>query len=285
VATSPRSVSVLVRIATTVVLLVAPDLAAEPQGKSIDVAVLVDGTVAVATVTVEDPVYKKAKHYAGHQLAALLRKAWPDVDRWAAEGAMLVFRCADGYSPSMQLSLALSGEGIIATRDLDRAIGDPWEPFSHGKEIITPAPFYLVWRGIDATDASHKWPYQLVSVSVEGFDRRYGNAAPGETASEDVRRGFRLFVEHCAGCHSVNLAGGELAPELNVPRNITEYWSPEHLAAFINAPESYRARSKMPGFVILPTQTGHLSCPISWPCEPGKSARMGSADDCCGVRK
>jgi cytochrome c2 len=243
--------SVFVHLVTIMSLQVAPVLATESQGKPIDIAALVDGTVAGATVTVEDPTYKKPKRYAGHQLADLLRKAWPDADRWAAEGAMLVFRCADGYSPSMQLSLALSGDGIVATHDLDRPVADPWEPFSHGKEMITPAPYYLVWRGIDAKDASHKWPYQLVSISIEGFDRRYGNAAPGEAASADVRRGFRLFVEHCAACHSVNLAGGELAPELNVPRNITEYWPADHLAAFIKAPESYRARSKMPGFAHL----------------------------------
>lgn len=231
--------------------LIAAGVAAEPLGKPADIAVLADRTVAEVSVAVEDPVYKKPKRYAGHRLADLLRKAWPEADRWAAEGAVLVLRCIDGYAPSMDLARALSGDGIVATRDLDRPVSDPWEPFPHGKETITPAPFYLVWRGVDAADANYKWPYQLVSLAVETFDRRYGNAAPGDEASEEARRGFRLFVQNCASCHSMNLVGGELGPELNVPRNITEYWPAEHLAGFIKAPDSYRARSKMPGFAHL----------------------------------
>lgn len=250
-AISARRMSATGRIATIMAVLVVPNLAAEPIGKPVDIAVLADGAIAAITVAVEDPVYKRAKRYAGYHLADLLHKAWPEADRWAAEGALLVFRCIDGYSPSMDLSRALSGDGIVAMRDLDRPVSDPWEPFSHGKETITPAPFYLVWRGAHAADANYKWPYQLVSLSVETFDRRYGNAAPGDGASEEVRRGFRLFVQNCASCHSVNLVGGELAPELNVPRNVTEYWSAEHLAAFVKAPNTYRARSKMPGFAHL----------------------------------
>jgi mono/diheme cytochrome c family protein len=232
-------------------LLVAPSSAAEPLGKPAEIAVLAGRAMATVTIAIEDPVYKKPKRFAGHRLADLLHKAWPEADRWAAEGAVLVFRCVDGYSPSMDLARALSGDGIVATRDLDRPVTDPWEPFSQGKETVTPAPFYLVWRGVDPADANYKWPYQLVSLSVETFDRRYSDAAPGDVASEEARRGFRLFVQHCAACHSVNLVGGDLAPELNVPRNITEYWSAEHLAGFIKAPEAYRARSKMPGFAHL----------------------------------
>lgn len=59
-------------------------------------------------------------------------------------------------------------------------------------------------------------------------------------------------MQNCPSCHSVNLVGGDLGPEPNVPRNVTEYWSAAHLAAFVKAPETYRARSKMPGF-------GHLA--------------------------
>lgn len=239
-------------IAILIGFLIAPNLAAEPVGKPTNIASLVDVQFPKVTVAIEDPVYKKPKRFSGQRLADLLRMAWPEVDRWAADGAELVFHCNDGYSPSMDLTRALSADGIVVSRDLDRPISDPWEPFSQGKETITPAPFYLVWRGIDATDANYKWPYQLISFSVEAFDHRYGNAAPGDGVSDKAKRGFRLFVQNCASCHSVNLVGGELAPELNVPRNITEYWKSEDLAAFIKAPETYRARSKMPSF-------GHLA--------------------------
>lgn len=233
-------------------LLFAQVAAAQPMGKPADIASLIGTTAPAITVAIDDPVYRKPKRYAGHALAGLLRKAWPEVDRWATQGAVLVLHCADGYAPSMDLARALSADGIVAVRDLDRRESDSWEPFLQGKEMITPAPFYLVWRGVDGADANYKWPYQLVSLSIESFDRRYDKAAPPEGANAQVQHGFRLFVQHCASCHSINLAGGDLGPELNVPRNITEYWPAGHLAAFIRAPETYRAGSKMPGF-------GHLA--------------------------
>lgn len=226
--------------------------AAEPLGKRVELAGLVKPDAPTTAVILDDPVYKARKLYAGLSLAALLRQAWPDADRWAAQGAELVFHCADGFSPSMDLRRALAGGGVVALRDLDRPESDPWEPFMHGKETITPAPAYLVWPGADPADVNFKWPYQLVGMSVETFDRRYGGAAPGDAASAEARRGFRLFVENCIACHSINLVGGDVAPELNAPRNVIEYWAPEHLAAFIKAPETYRLRSKMPSFAHLP---------------------------------
>lgn len=37
-------------------------------------------------------------------------------------------------------------------------------------------------------------------------------------------------------------------PELNVPRNLVEYWGTDDLAPFIRIARDYHARSKMPGF-------------------------------------
>lgn len=251
---------------------------AHPTGKRVEIAIVLGSGAAVVTAEVADPVYKKPKRYEGHDLAGLVRKAWPDADRWATQGAELVFHCADGFAPSIDLARALAGAGVVATRDLDQPAGQAWEPFPHGKETITPAPYYLVWRGVDPADGSYKWPYQLVAISIETFDRRYGNAAPGDGASDDARRGFRLFVQNCAACHSINLVGGDLGPELNVPRNVTEYWPSEHLANFIKAPETYRLRSKMPDFLHLAeaerssiiayliAMRGHKICPAGSAC-------------------
>ena len=243
--------SLLGRLLALALMVVSPAAMGEPVGKRVDVVALTGGSAPAITVAIQDPVYKKPKRYAGHDLAALLRRAWPEADRWAAEGAELVFHCEDGYSPSMDLARALTGHGVVAARDLDRPANDPWEPFAKGRGTVVPAPFYVVWRDVDPADANFRWPYQLVSLSVETFDRRYGNAAPPAGTAEEARNGFRLFVQNCASCHSVNMVGGDVAPELNVPRNITEYWSAEHLAAFVKEPETYRLRSKMPGFKHL----------------------------------
>lgn len=39
-----------------------------------------------------------------------------------------------------------------------------------------------------------------------------------------------------------------MAPELNYPVNVTEYWQPQWLARFINDPQSVRTNSKMIAF-------------------------------------
>jgi len=64
-------------------------------------------------------------------------------------------------------------------------------------------------------------------------------------------RGFHVFKENCLKCHSLNLQGGDLAPELNIPQNITEYRSIDFLNQFIRRPEQFRLKSKMPSFASL----------------------------------
>jgi len=212
-----------------------------------------DSGIAPQDVTVNDQTYKRPMRYRGYPLAELLRRTWKDVDAVAAQGAELVFRAADGYAPSMDLAKALKGKAVIAFRDLARPEGDPWEPFLQGKARITPAPYYLVWPGIDPADATYKWPYQLVEIEIQSFEQRYGAAVPKSAggAGDGARRGFLVFKENCMGCHSVNLVGGDLAPELNVPKNVTEYWRPNDIRALVRDAATFRARTKMPSFPQL----------------------------------
>jgi mono/diheme cytochrome c family protein len=209
--------------------------------------------LAAEDVTVDDPVYKRTTRYRGYPLAVLLRRHYKDVERLASEGAELVFHASDGYSPSMDLAKALHGRGIIAFRDINRTETDPWETFLQGKERITPAPYYLVWPGVRPDDAAYKWPYQLVTIEIQSFEKRFGAAVPKSAGGggDRARRGFVVFRDNCMGCHSVNLVGGDLAPELNVPKNVTEYWRPNDIRALIRDASSFRARSKMPAFPQL----------------------------------
>ena len=61
-------------------------------------------------------------------------------------------------------------------------------------------------------------------------------------------KGFAIFKSSCIRCHSINLQGGDLGPELNAPQNVTEYWRPEILRAFIQNSTAFRYKSKMPAF-------------------------------------
>jgi mono/diheme cytochrome c family protein len=215
---------------------------------SLDLTALAAGDLPEpVSVAVDDPVYRERKNYEGYPLAAMLARL-PGLDDLRSRGAVAIFEAADGYKAVMSLENALAQGGVIARRDLDAPAGEAWLPFMQGKERMTPAPYYLVWPERSHADWTFVWPYQLVRISVQPFAAAFGAAAPPDGAAETARKGFDLFRTYCLRCHSVNLAGGELAPELNVPRNIGDYWPREHLRAFILDPAQYRARSKMPSF-------------------------------------
>lgn len=237
-------------LALLAALAVAP--AAPAAERTVDLTRFLDapGDLPTVSVEVDDPVYETTKRYEGFALDEVLRRAFPGLDEARAAGTELVLRAADGYAPSMGLDRALEGGGVIAFRDLDVEAQPGWRAFQQGKATLTPAPYYLVWPGVEPDDARYKWPYQLVEVALVPFAEKYGAAVP-EGADDDARHGFVLFKENCMSCHSVNLVGGDLAPELNVPRNIAEYWAREHLVGLIRDASAYRARSKMPAFPDL----------------------------------
>jgi mono/diheme cytochrome c family protein len=246
------------RMACAALCLAAMFFVQPAAAEKIDLTKALKGAgLPTVTVSVDDPVYKRKMRFEGYRLADALRKLVPALPRFQASGAELVLRAADGYSPSMSLTLALSRNGIIAFRDLSRPENDPFEKVAQGKKTVSPAPYYLVWPDVDPKDTKFKWPYQLVEIEVKSYADHFGEAVPRDTRGargKRAERGFALFREHCIQCHSVNLVGGKLGPELNVPKNITEYWLPDILPDFIKNASAYRARSQMPPFENLSQQ-------------------------------
>lgn len=203
----------------------------------------------IDSVVVNDPVYNKHKRYAGYWLSEIFALAGVHPD----SNAVLTFTALDGYKASIDVAdIQKTGvKAFVAVADLDKEEG--WEKFQHGKELITPAPYYLVWQTplVDVTPPNVKlpWPYQMVEISIhkadEGLQKLFEES---KDKSESVTRGNKVFQQNCASCHSLNLEGGVLGPELNVPKNILEYEDRKFLKDFIGDPNSFRARSKMPAF-------------------------------------
>lgn len=206
----------------------------------------------------DDPVYKKAKEYEAIPLSQVLSKL--DISEFtSAKDSVVVFAAKDGYNVAMSLADAKSEKGYIAFRDTSAPAGQKWVEFKFGKEMTTPAPYYLIWsrQGIDKW--RYPWPFQLASISIQPASAYFGAAAPVQ-ANEGAGRGFNLFTTYCIRCHSINLSGGNVGPELNIPKNITEYFIENELSGFIlNAP-AYRSGTKMPSFdkIISPKQADSI---------------------------
>lgn len=196
----------------------------------------------VASVTVFSPVYGKNKTYEGFWLRDILTLA--GLQAGPAKFDELTFICDDGYEASAALSLVESSRMLVAFRE---AMGD-FEDFRQGKETVNPGPYYVVGTTAGSYDR-FPWPNRVESIEAVSFEEKYRCIYPlGAPAGGPVARGYQLFRSTCLACHSINLQGGELGPELNIPQNITAYRSNAFLAAFIADPGKFRARSKMPGF-------------------------------------
>jgi mono/diheme cytochrome c family protein len=200
------------------------------------------------SIVVLDPVYNKHKRYAGYWLSDILALAGvhPDPD------AVWTFTALDGYKASIAVAdvVHYGCKAFVAVEDLDKQEG--WEKIQHGKELISPGPYYVVWQTpmVDVTpNIKLPWPYQVVEISIhkadEGLEKLF---AQSNDKNESVSHGYKVFSQNCMACHSLNLDGGVVGPELNVPKNILEYEDRKFLKEFIEDPSSFRARSKMPAF-------------------------------------
>jgi len=185
-----------------------------------------------------DVVFKRDKKYEAIPLKPYLRKliAENNLDTTNTE---IVFLCKDGYNPTMPLSLVLSQQPYLAIRDLEAAEGKNWLDTLQGKW----SPFYLVWDHLEKDAKGFTWPYGLKYLHFTASDKVFKDAIPEDEAH---MAGFDLYREKCMKCHSVNMVGGIMGPEFNIPKNITEYWKKSDIFAFVKNPYSYRYNSKMP---------------------------------------
>jgi mono/diheme cytochrome c family protein len=155
-------------------------------------------------------------------------------------GAVVVFECVDGYRPTMPIAQVFRDKkGFITTRDLNATAGKNWID-SLDKKM---KPFYLVWQDVPKEDHSYMWPYGLYAMRLVPAGTAFKDAYPFDTP--DMVAGFQLFNQNCMKCHSVNKVGGVMGPEMNIPKNITEYWTDENIIAFAKNPQSFRYRSSM----------------------------------------
>lgn len=197
-------------------------------------------------VTIDDPVYKTKKQFDGFLLSEVLKLGGIDSNMTADE---LVYTAKDGYSPNMSFDQLKKHEAVVVFQETG---GKAFGLVDQGKAKISPGPFYVVWTEGEKLVHEVPWPYQIVKMEAVRFSEKYNLVYPADVKSDSAEyHGFLLFKNECIRCHSINLQGGDIGPELNAPKNVTEYWRSEVLENFIRNAPSFRYKSKMPAFENL----------------------------------
>lgn len=189
-----------------------------------------------------DPFFKKDMSYKAFPLKENLMMVMGEQEM--SPDMQVIFHCTDGYRPHMPLQQVLKSNGFLAYRDVSLEEGQEWADSLSSKF----SPFYLVWPEADHNDKTFATPYGLASIELKPASVEFSAALPDD---DTVIQGFELFSNTCMRCHSMNKVGGSMAPELNYPKNITEYWTKENIWAFIQAPTSFRFNSKMPPMTAI----------------------------------
>jgi mono/diheme cytochrome c family protein len=129
----------------------------------------------------------------------------------------------------------------------------PWPPLPHKDE--NAGPFYIVWTGAEVGSIrSEQWPYQVAKLKSQPSPAARWPALavdPALPPTDPVRAGQALFFVQCLTCHKLNGAGAaNVGPDLNEPRNPTEYFTPQGLHDLIRNPRGVRTwpAQAMPGF-------------------------------------
>jgi len=167
--------------------------------------------------------------------------------------AELQITATDGFVTNLPAALVRDDSGHGATPWLAIEPHDKsWPRTSKGTDI---GPFYLVWTNPGASGVmSEQWPYQINAIRVVASraakwpQLAVDNNVP---ANSPVRRGQAPLATEVMVCPWLSGPGhASVGPDLNLPRNPTEYFQAWALRAYIRDPKSIREWSgmKMPGF-------------------------------------
>lgn len=151
----------------------------------------------------------------------------------------------DGFIAQLTPDLVLNTDESKAVAWLAIEPADhPWPPIP--EKDASAGPFYMVWTGAAVgTIRSEQWPYQMAKLVNQPSPATRWPALAVNSAlppTDPVRAGQALFVVQCLPCHKLNGAGASnVGPDLNLPQNPTEYFTPQGLHDLIRNPRAVRA--------------------------------------------
>ena len=194
------------------------------------------------TYKTKTPLYKKISSYDGYDLLNLFQENNIDIHKYD----MIVFSAKDNFKINIPSAFILKYKPFLAVRDSTLPSGIDWAVVRDEGRIIDGGPYYLMWDMRNTDIPPNFWVFGVSDIILGSFKETYAHSAPSDTNKLNVMRGFQIFQESCAGCHSVNFSGGDFGPEMNVPRNFTEYFTRKFIKSYVKSPQSYRANAKMP---------------------------------------
>jgi len=208
--------------------------------------------VPASRITVWEPHEDKNVTYEGFDidklLAAVYGHRWKQIDE-------ILFTCVDGYQPVLPVDRFSKHASYLVYRRLDQEAFKVQNRFQNESDVPL-GPFYLVWDNLRSdelrAEGASGWPYQVVGMDLVTFADRFPKLSPPENASEQAKKGFIAFRENCMACHTINGEGGDKAPELNYPMNVTEYLSDAWIRKWMMDPRSVRYNATMPAFASHP---------------------------------
>ncbi|MEZ8080740.1 c-type cytochrome [Enterovibrio norvegicus] len=189
------------------------------------------------TLSFTSPVYHQDMVYNGMDFIDVATFAGIDF----AKVEEIKFHALDGFIATWSKGVTESPLVVVTGEEGNEAL---FTDIGEGKQVLNPGPFYVM-----TTEPSEykkwTWPFQVYKIEFN-YEKPTSDYFPvGADEGSTVMSGYTTFNNLCISCHSVNLEGGDIGPELNIPQNITEYRDTEYLMAFIKNPNSYRAKSRM----------------------------------------
>jgi mono/diheme cytochrome c family protein len=200
----------------------------------------------VSLTVSNDPFYGGVHTYRGYPLQAVMAKLFSE-KAFSEKGVEVALVCRDGYIVRLSPEKTPLDNAVLAFEETSAPDGQKWIEIPEGREKITPEPYALIWKSPHPNaQKSYPSPFAIVAINLERNRR-----SPAQPSQTELFAGYEIYKTRCQQCHSINLDGGVIGPELNVPKNVTEYWKLSDLRALIRDPQTYRYGSRMPPFPDL----------------------------------
>ena len=203
--------------------------------------------VPAQPVSVFDPYEERAVEFEAFAFDAVLDavygRGWRDEEE-------VLFRCRDGYQPTVPVERILAHRAWLAFARRDRNDFTLRKRESGVVKRIELAPFYLVWDNLEdpalRADGDYGWPYQLIALNMIRARDHFPKMAPAASAPAAVQAGFGAFRVHCSRCHTINGEGGSIGPELNGAAPAVEVRDAAWLRRWIDEPSRVLETARMP---------------------------------------